>query len=102
MPFVVRLESLLLATSLLWTIGLNRGFFVAALRDQPFSLPATWQLALALALIVTALHALLLAALSTRRSVKPAVALLTLAGAFSMHYMNRYGVVIEPSTSETS
>jgi hypothetical protein len=39
MFFAVRLEPMLLVVSLLWTIGLNRSFFVAALRDQPFSRP---------------------------------------------------------------
>jgi lipid A ethanolaminephosphotransferase len=90
-------EQLVLAVSLFWALALNRPFFAAALRSQPWTEPASWSLAAALLLGVVSLHALLLGLVAGRHWVKPLVALLTLGGAFAMHYMNLYGVVIDPS-----
>ncbi len=50
-----------------------------------------------LALMLVALQALLLGLVSTRRTIKPLLALLTLVGVLAMHYMQAYGIVIDPS-----
>jgi lipid A ethanolaminephosphotransferase len=90
-------DQLVLAASAFWALALNRPFFAAALRGHAPGEPDTWQLAVALAVVLVALHALLLGLVGARRVLKPLLALLTLAGAFSMHYMQSYGVVIDPS-----
>jgi lipid A ethanolaminephosphotransferase len=95
--YTLSTEQLVLAAALFWALALNRPFFAAALRGQSWSEAASWSLAAALILGVVSLHALLLGLVAGRRWVKPLVALLTLCGAFAMHYMNLYGVVIDPS-----
>ena len=90
-------NQLVLAASAFWAVALNRPFFAAALRGHPLADAATWQFALALAVALVALHVLLIGIVGTRRTLKPLLALLTLVGAFAMHYMQAYGVVIDPS-----
>lgn len=90
-------NQLVLAASAFWAIALNRPFFAAALRGHALGEAATWQLALALMVALIGLHALLLGLVGTRRVLKPLLALLTLIGAFAMHYMQAFGVVIDPS-----
>jgi lipid A ethanolaminephosphotransferase len=90
-------EPLILATSLFWALALNRPFFSAVLRASTPGQGLPWDLIAALALALVALHALVLALLATRSTVKPAIAVLTLVGAFAMHYMSAYGTVIDPS-----
>jgi lipid A ethanolaminephosphotransferase len=91
------IESLIVATSLFWLLALNRPFFAAALQGRSWGELAGLSLGASLVLIVVAVHALLLAAVSTHHTVKPVVAALTLVGAFAMHYMHAYGVVIDPT-----
>ena len=95
--YTLSVEQLVLAASVFWAVALNRPFFSAALRGQSASDPSSWSLALALVLGVVALHALLLGLVAARRLIKPLLALLTMVGAFAVHYMGLYGVVIDPS-----
>ncbi len=90
-------NGLVLTASAFWALALNRPFFAAALRGQSLGEAGSWQLALALGVAVVALHALLVGLVGTRRILKPLLALLTLVGALAMHYMQAYGVVIDPS-----
>ncbi len=88
----------MLAASVFWTLALNRPFFArraCARRRRGGAAP--WLFVAALALMLVALHALLLGLVGTRRTLKPLLALLTLVGVFAMHYMQAYGVVIDPS-----
>ena len=50
-----------------------------------------------LALMLASLHVLLAGLISTRRSVKPVLALLTLMAAVGLHFMQAYGAVLDPS-----
>jgi lipid A ethanolaminephosphotransferase len=90
-------ESLIVLASAFWTLALNRPFLVQALRTQSASTTSQLAFVLALALLLLALHALLLGVLATRRTLKPLLALLTLVGAVATHYVQSYGVVIDPS-----
>lgn len=93
--FAVTSERLVIAASLFWALALNRPFLAGALRGH--TLAEAWPLAVGLLLALVSLHALLLGLVATRRTVKPLLALLTLLGALAMHYMQAYGVVIDPS-----
>jgi lipid A ethanolaminephosphotransferase len=90
-------EQLVLGAALFWVIAFNRPLFGAALRAASSDGARPWALIAALALMAAALHLLLLGVVSSRHSVKPLLALLTLVGALTMHYMQSYGVVIDPS-----
>lgn len=90
-------EPLILLAGAYWALALNRPFFAAVLHAAPPHAWAGLPLVIGLALALTALHALLLGLAGTRRTLKPLIALLTLAGAVAMHYIQRYGVVIDPT-----
>jgi lipid A ethanolaminephosphotransferase len=90
-------NQLIVAAAAFWVLALNRPFFVAALRSQAQGGVALWSFIAALALAMLALHVLLLGLVGTRRSLKPVLAVLTVIGVLAMHYMQAYGVVIDPS-----
>ena len=70
---------LILAASAFWMLALNRPFFLAALRTQTNGGAALWSFVVAMAVAMLALHVLLLGLVGTRHSLKPLLALLTLA-----------------------
>ena len=90
-------EQLLLAVSLFWAFTANRLFLGAALKDRGFSDQATWAFALALLVMVAALHFFMLALVANRWTVKPVLALLIVGTAFATHFMQSYGVYLDPS-----
>jgi lipid A ethanolaminephosphotransferase len=90
-------ERLIVVASVFWALALNRPFFAAVLRAQAPDALHNAVFVGALALMLMALQALLLGLVGTRHTIKPLVALLTLVGALAMHYMQAYGVVIDPS-----
>lgn len=94
--FRIDTERLVLATSLFWALALNRPFFAAVLHATPAGKALPWELIATLALALVALHALVLGLVASRHTVKPVIALLTLVGAFSMHFIGAYGTVIDP------
>jgi len=93
----VSVEQLMLAASLFWAFSANRLFFSAALKERLMTQPATWGFALALLVMMTALHYLLLSLVCTRRSVKPVLAVLLVGTAFATHFMQSWGVYLDPS-----
>jgi lipid A ethanolaminephosphotransferase len=90
-------EQLILVASVFWALALNRPFFSAALRAQAPDALSNAAFVGSLALMLVALQALLLGLIGTRHTIKPVLAVLTLIGALAMHYMQAYGVVIDPS-----
>ncbi|MEW6706789.1 MAG: phosphoethanolamine--lipid A transferase [Pseudomonadota bacterium] len=80
-----------------WALVANTGFITEALKGVPAGSVATWGYRLALAAGLTGLHALLLALVATRWTVKPVLAVLVVASAFASFYMQRYGVYLDPS-----
>jgi lipid A ethanolaminephosphotransferase len=89
-------EFVLLAVALFWTLSANAMFFRAALREQAPAGAAAWGLLLALGVALTALQAFGLGLVATRRTLKPIVALLTIAAAFASHFMAAYGIYLDP------
>jgi lipid A ethanolaminephosphotransferase len=90
-------EQVLLATALFWALAANRLFVVGALKDRLWTEPRDWGFALALVVLLTALHYLLLALLANRWTAKPLLALLIVATAFATHFMQAFGVYLDPS-----
>ena len=95
--FTASVEQLLVAVSLFWVLAANRPFFAAATQGQSLADPAGWSFALALALMLAALHLLLLALVANRWTVKPLLALMLVVSASTSHYMERFGVYMDPS-----
>jgi lipid A ethanolaminephosphotransferase len=90
-------DTLLLAGSLYFALAANRPFLGQALQERALAAPQTWGFALALVVLLASLHFLLLAPLATRFTVKPLLALLIVTTAFAMHYMQAFGIYIDPS-----
>ncbi|MFM8769373.1 MAG: phosphoethanolamine transferase, partial [Rubrivivax sp.] len=90
-------ETAALALSLFWLLSANRPFLSAALKDRAWADPSAWGFALALAVMVWALHFLVVALVGVRHAFKPVAALLIVGTAFASHFMDRFGVFLDPS-----
>jgi lipid A ethanolaminephosphotransferase len=88
-------DQLVLAAGVFWALAVNRPFFAAATRgsDNGWS----WTFVLGLGLMLASLHVLLTGLISTRRSVKPVLAVMALVAAAAMHFTQAYGTVLDPS-----
>ena len=93
----VTVESLLVVASVFWALTANTGFFGAALRERSLSEPATWGFALALGAMLVALHFLLLGLVCNRWTVKPVLVVLVISTAVATHFMQSFGVYLDPS-----
>ena len=98
-PFSIQatVEQLLLAASLFWALAANQLFVSAALKDRSLAEPSTWGFWLALMVMVTALHFLLLAPFANRWTVKPLLAVLIVCTALATHFMQSFGIYLDPS-----
>jgi lipid A ethanolaminephosphotransferase len=83
-------ESLILLTSLFFSVFSNMSFWQRAL---PHPL-AQWKFALSLFLVVTALHAFLLGLVANRWIAKPLLSLLLLTTSVAAYYMHAYGIYL--------
>ena len=90
-------EGLVAAAGLFWAFTANRLFLSAALQDRLLSAPSTWGFALALLVMLAALHFVLLALVSNRWTVKPLLALLITGTAFATYFMQSYGIYLDPT-----
>lgn len=89
-------EQVALGASLFWTLSANRPFFAAALTGRDPLDPATWGFALAMAVMLTAMHFVLVVPLASRWTVKPLLAMLTVITALAGYYMQRLGLYLDP------
>ena len=83
-------ESLILLTSLFFTVFSNLSFWQRAL-PEPL---AQWKFALSLFLVVTAVHAFLLSLVVNRWVAKPLLSLLLLVTSIAAYYMHAYGIYL--------
>ncbi|MDO8419861.1 MAG: phosphoethanolamine--lipid A transferase [Rubrivivax sp.] len=90
-------DQLLLAAGLFWALAANHLLLGRSLADRAPAEPQTWGFALALIALLASLHYLLLAPLANRWTVKPLLAVLTVVTAFAVHFMQAYGVYLDPS-----
>ena len=95
--FAATSDQLVLAAGVFWALAVNRPFFLAAMRSQSSADGWSWGFVVGLAVILASLNVLLIGLVSTRRSVKPVLALLAVVAAFALHFMQAYGVVLDPS-----
>lgn len=94
---VATVDQLLLVASLFFALAANRLFLGQALGERALSEPQTWGFALALIVLLASLHYLLLAPLANRWTVKPLLGLLIVVTAFAVHFMQSFGVYLDPS-----
>lgn len=92
-----RQDGLLFIIALYWTLSANGLFFKQALDGRPTADPHTWGYGLALAGAVTALHWLLLSLVCHGRTLRPMLTLMVLSTAIASHFMQQYGVYLDPS-----
>ena len=90
-------DQLLLLAGLFWALVANRLFLGQALKDRVLAEPRSWGFALALIVLLASLHYLLLAPFANRWTVKPLLALLIVITAFAVHFMQAYGVYLDPT-----
>jgi lipid A ethanolaminephosphotransferase len=90
-------EWVLLAVSLLWAVTCHPPFFSAALQGRAWSDPSTWSFGAALFVGLLALNFVVLALLCHGRLLKPLVAVLLVVAAGSAHFMQAFGVYLDPS-----
>jgi lipid A ethanolaminephosphotransferase len=90
-------EQLLAVASLFWALSANRLFLAAALRERSFGEMGTWGYAAALLLMLAALHYLLLSWVANRWTLKPLLTLLIVGTALATHYMQSFGVYLDPT-----
>lgn len=91
------IEALVLLTIGLLVLLANGPFWQSALAERSWSAPATWRFLITTAVLMVAVQAVPVLLLSTRRSVRPLLALLILCSAVALHMMQRYGVVLDPA-----
>lgn len=90
-------EGVLLAVSLLWALTCHRPFFTAALQGREWGAPDTWGFAAALFTGLLALNFVVLGLLCHGRLFKPMLALLLVVAAGATHFMQTFGVYLDPS-----
>ena len=97
--FVVQasVDQLLWLAALYWTLAANKPFFGAALKNHDLWTPGTWGYAAAVALGVVALHVLVLGAFVNRWTVKPVLSVVVVVTAFASHFIEAYGIYLDPS-----
>jgi len=95
--FAATSDQLVLAAGVFWALAVNRPFLAAASRADTSTDGWPWSFVLGLTLMLAALHVLLTGLVSTRRSVKPMLAVLAVVAAFAMHFIRAYGTVLDPS-----
>ncbi|WP_425257781.1 phosphoethanolamine transferase [Rubrivivax sp. RP6-9] len=93
----VSVEVLVLLASAAWALGANLPFLRAALQGRDPGDAAAWGFGAALVVMLLALHTLLLALLCSRWTVKPVLALLTVAAAVALFYMQAFGIYLDPT-----
>jgi len=90
-------EQVAIAAALFWTVVANRPFFAAALQDRAALDLSALGFGLALAVMLLAGHVALLLTVLNRWTVKPLLALVTVATAFATYAMQQYGIYLDPS-----
>ena len=94
---VLSAETLILFVAAFIAIADNAAFWRAILQGRDLSSAPTWGLAVLTLLLLTAVHYVVLASISTRVTLKPVLCASLLIGALVAHYISRYRIVIDTS-----
>lgn len=97
MRFSCSVESCIMGASLFFTLFANQRFWYAWTSNQDWSRTGSWLLTAVTAVLLTALHGLILGLLVGRRTAKPLLAALFIITALASHYMRRYTVFFDAS-----
>jgi lipid A ethanolaminephosphotransferase len=92
---LVSTELCIVAVSAFFTLAANQRFWSAWLAGQSWSDVGTWMQVAGMAMLLTAVHSLLLGLVVTRHSAKFVLGAVLIATALAVHYMNRYTVFFD-------
>jgi lipid A ethanolaminephosphotransferase len=90
-------EALALCTSVFFAAACNGRFFAATLAGRSAADTGTWVFAAAMAVMLVALHWLLVCLVANRWLVKPLLTVLVVVAALCTFYMQRFGVFMDPT-----
>jgi lipid A ethanolaminephosphotransferase len=90
-------EGLLLLVAVFFAAVGNPFFWSGVLAGRDPTSPAAWGFAFATAVMLVAIHYVLMAPFATRRTVRPLLVLLLMLSAAASFHAQRYGVLIDPS-----
>lgn len=93
----VSTELLIAVASLFFSLFCNNPLWSALLGGRDWMAPGSWLFAAAAFVIVTAIHALLLALVVNRWTAKPLLTVLFLVSAGVVYYMQHYAVFFDPT-----
>lgn len=82
---------------LFFALGANTPFLSAVLAGRDPWLPTSWLFTLAMLVVLTAMHVLLLSVIVVRPLAKPLFAVLIVATAFATYYVQRFGIYLDPT-----
>ncbi len=82
---------------LFFALGANTPFLSAVLAGRDPWLPTSWLFTLAMLVVLTAVHVLLLSVIVVRPLAKPLFAVLIVATAFATYYVQRFGIYLDPT-----
>jgi lipid A ethanolaminephosphotransferase len=91
----VTVEQLALAASLYWLLVCNRPLFTAVVEGRDLGAGATWLLVASVAMLLLALHWLILLLVLNRWTARPLLALLIVITAFATFYIDRFNIVLD-------
>ena len=95
--FTLHSETLLLATVLLLLLAANGPFWTALLGTRSFTDVSTWRFAASSFVALAALHYFVIGLFATRSVIRPLMSLLVFVSVLTSYYMQRYGIIIDPS-----
>ena len=88
-------EQLALAASLYWLLLCNRPLFVAVFAGRDLGAASSWLLGTSVAVLLLALHGLILLLVLNRWTARPLLALLFVITAFATFYIERFNIVLD-------
>jgi lipid A ethanolaminephosphotransferase len=89
-------ETVLFVAAAWWTLSANAMFFRAVAHAQASGGAGAWSLPIALGIALTALQFLCIAPFASRRLIKPLLGVLAIAAAGASHFMQAYGIYLDP------
>ncbi|TMH05251.1 MAG: DUF1705 domain-containing protein, partial [Betaproteobacteria bacterium] len=87
----------MLLASLFFALSANGPFWRGVLDGRVLADASTWRFAAGVAVMLLAVHVLIVAPFAHRWVVKPLLALLLLVTAFASFFMQRYAVFLDPT-----
>jgi len=90
-------DALVLLASLFFALSANGPFWRGVLDGRVLADASTWRFAAGVAVMLLAVHVLIVAPFAHRWVVKPLLALLLLVTAFASFFMQRYAVFLDPT-----